>query len=216
MDNYFQRPEVSNSDLSKLKKVLAGQPIESFEEGLKEAFKFGNLVDAMLTDPGKVNYYSLKVNNEEYTEEEFFRAKKMCDNFFANNLCKMLHSKCEGQKTLTKTLQISHNGVEFELPARCRYDLYSKEIGMAGEIKTTAATTLNAFKASIPFLDYDRARAWYMDISGIENELFIGLSKKNYQVFVVPVKKGDEIYLAGKAKYSELAYEYYKIMQSIK
>ena len=46
-DTYYDRSEVSNSDLSKLKQDLYG----TFERDPTESFKFGNLIDHMITEP---------------------------------------------------------------------------------------------------------------------------------------------------------------------
>lgn len=73
-DEYYNRKEVSNSDLTELKNLL--HPRMQF--GNKEmAFHFGNLVDAMITEPDRVDYYHYKVNDEQYTEEEFLHAQDM-------------------------------------------------------------------------------------------------------------------------------------------
>ena len=54
IDNYYSRSEVSNSDLTELKNIL--HPRMQF--GDKEAaFRFGTLVDALITEPSKVDYY---------------------------------------------------------------------------------------------------------------------------------------------------------------
>ena len=59
-DEYYNRPEVSNSDLTELKQLL--HPRMQF--GDKEAaFRFGSLVDAIITEPSRVNYYQLTVDD---------------------------------------------------------------------------------------------------------------------------------------------------------
>lgn len=66
--DYYQRPEVSNSDLTELKNMLHPR----MQYGDKEAaFRFGSLVDAIITEPARVNWYRLTVDDEQYTEEEF-------------------------------------------------------------------------------------------------------------------------------------------------
>ena len=52
-DTYYQRSEVSNSDLTELKNLLYPRT----QYGDKEkAFKFGSLIDAMITEPERVRY----------------------------------------------------------------------------------------------------------------------------------------------------------------
>ena len=54
-DTYYLRSEVSNSDLTALKELL--YPRLQFGNR-EEAFRFGNLVDAIITEPARVNYYT--------------------------------------------------------------------------------------------------------------------------------------------------------------
>ena len=73
-DTYYSRSEVSNSDLTELKNIL--HPRMQF--GDKEAaFRFGSLVDAIITEPARVDYYRLTVDDEQYTEDEFRHAQEM-------------------------------------------------------------------------------------------------------------------------------------------
>ena len=73
-DTYYNRSEVSNSDLTELKNIL--HPRMQF--GDKEAaFRFGSLVDAIITEPARVDYYRLTVDDEQYTEDEFRHAQEM-------------------------------------------------------------------------------------------------------------------------------------------
>ena len=59
-DTYYNRSEVSNSDLTELKNIL--HPRMQF--GDKEAaFRFGSLVDAIITEPARVDYYRLTVDD---------------------------------------------------------------------------------------------------------------------------------------------------------
>ena len=55
-DEYYNRPEVSNSDLTELKQLL--HPRMQF--GDKEAaFRFGSLVDAIITEPVSYTHLTL-------------------------------------------------------------------------------------------------------------------------------------------------------------
>ena len=74
-DSYYLRSEVSNSDLTELKNLLHPVPMPP---GVKEAaFRFGSLVDAIITEPDRVNYYQLTVDDVQYTDDEFRHAKEM-------------------------------------------------------------------------------------------------------------------------------------------
>lgn len=73
-EEYYNRSEVSNSDLTELKNIL--HPRMQF--GDKEAaFRFGNLVDAIITEPSRVNYYRFTVDDVQYTDDEFRHAQEM-------------------------------------------------------------------------------------------------------------------------------------------
>ena len=63
-DTYYQRSEVSNSDLTELKNLLYPRT----QYGDKEkAFKFGSLIDAMITEPERVRYDKRMVDDILYS-----------------------------------------------------------------------------------------------------------------------------------------------------
>jgi hypothetical protein len=78
-----------------------------------------------------------------------------------------------------------------------------------GDIKSTVCTTQKAFEQSLEYFDYDRQRAWYMDISGAVRDVLIGISKENFKVFIVTITRDSEIYKRGREKYQELAFRYW-------
>ena len=121
-DTYYSRSEVSNSDLTELKNIL--HPRMQF--GDKEAaFRFGSLVDAIITEPARVDYYRLTVDDEQYTEDEFRHAQEMLkalrmearrDEF----LFKVL-GYAETQRFMVNTQQqFTYCGFPFSLDTRCR------------------------------------------------------------------------------------------------
>ena len=59
-DEYYNRTEVSNSDLTALRDLL--HPRMQFGDR-EAAFRFGTLVDAIITEPSRVNYYLHTVND---------------------------------------------------------------------------------------------------------------------------------------------------------
>ena len=73
-DTYYNRSEVSNSDLTALKEVMHPRPMFGDREA---AFRFGTLVDALITEPDRVDYYHLTVDDVEYTDDDFRHAKEM-------------------------------------------------------------------------------------------------------------------------------------------
>ena len=148
-DTYYSRSEVSNSDLTELKNIL--HPRMQF--GDKEAaFRFGSLVDAIITEPARVDYYRLTVDDEQYTEDEFRHAQEMLkalrmearrDEF----LFKVL-GYAETQRFMVNTQQqFTYCGFPFSLDTRCKWDWWLGLFG--GDLKTTFASTQQQFEEAI-------------------------------------------------------------------
>ncbi len=67
-----------------------------------------------------------------------------------------------------------------------------------GDIKSTAAETQRQFEEAVRYFDYDRQRARYMDIAGSDRDVLIGISKKNFKVFKVPIARNSNLYNTGR------------------
>lgn len=209
MDNYFSRSEVSNSDLSWLDEELCSR---EDRPDPTEAYKFGTLIDCMITEPHQVDYFKRICVGEEYTQEQFDIASEMKKAFFRDPLCVSLVEKSEFQKVMSVTDKpFSYGLVSFTLSVRCKWDLWRPSSNWGGDIKSTTATTQKQFEAAIEHFDYDRQRAWYMDIAKSKKDILIGISKKNFQVFKVPITRGDARYNRGLEKYSTLAYKWFQL-----
>ena len=73
-DTYYNRTEVSNSDLTELKNLLYPRA----QYGDKEkAFRFGTLLDALITEPERVRYDKRMVDDEVYSGEDWTLAEEM-------------------------------------------------------------------------------------------------------------------------------------------
>lgn len=212
MDDYYSRKEVSNSDLTALKYKLQPQLNLVCEKDLKRAFHLGTLVDALVTEPKKCNHFRRIVDEEKYTREEWDWGKKQ--------LCKLRKAaerdpfldyvlkNAETQKSFIKASQHFNVGCyDFNLPVRCRYDWWLGTFG--GDLKTTSATTYEQFVAQIDWVDWDRSRAWYMDITGADQDFIYAVSKTTKNVFFKKIIRGDDIYTRGREKYEELAFKMY-------
>jgi hypothetical protein len=204
-DPYYDRAEVSNSDLSWLKNLLRPREIPD----PAGAYRFGNLIDAMITEPDNVNFYARTLGDVQFTADEFERAERMKRAFYADPLCRGMATGADGQKVMSAVRAFDYAGMEFELPVRCKWDLWRTDWDSGGDIKSTAATTQAQFEAAARYFDYDRQRAWYMDISGSSQDVLIGISKKNFKVFKIFIDRRSSWYRDGFAKYSELAYKWY-------
>lgn len=211
IDNYYSRSEVSNSDLTELKNIL--HPRMQF--GDKEAaFRFGTLVDALITEPSKVDYYRLTVDDVPYTEDEFRHAQEMqkalrteakSDNFLAAVLGNAETQRC----MVNQAQQFTYCEFPFFLDTRCKWDWWLAAAKFGGDLKTTSASSQAEFEEAVDFFDWDRSRAWYMDIAGSDRDFIYAISKKNCRIFKKFITRGDEVYTRGREKYEELAFQYW-------
>ena len=210
-DEYYNRTEVSNSDLTALRDIL--HPRQQFGDR-EAAFRFGTLVDALITEPARADYYRYTVDDVQYTDDEFRHAKEMQrslrmearhDPFLANVL----------EQADTQRFMVNHNQqftyleYPFFLDVRCKWDWYFSAFGFGGDLKTTFARSQAEFDEAVDFFDWDRSRAWYMDIAGSQRDFIYAISKKNFRVFKKFINRGDEIYNRGKEKYEELAFQWW-------
>lgn len=204
-DPYYSRTEVSNSDLSRLKKELYGGP----EFDPTEAYKFGTLIDCMITEPNKINYFQFTCDGEQYAKEDFDVAMEMRRAFMRDDMAKrMLENSCT-QKIMINQDQAFDYDVPFTLPVRCKWDLWMNRFNWGGDVKSTTATTQKQFEEAVRYFDYDRQRFFYMNIAGSKQDILIGISKINFQVFKLPIKHGDDLWKSGRDKTMELAFKYW-------
>lgn len=206
MDPYYSRHEVSNSDLTSLLKYFSGIDTEPIE-----AYRFGRLIDCMITEPEKVNTFKLTCDGEQYTRDEFNRAMAMRSSFYRDAFCREFIKKASFQKVMSRTIQVDYCGFKFSLAARCKWDIWVDMMGSGGDIKSTTATTQQQFEQACLYFDYDRQRAWYMDISGANQDVLIGISKVNFKVFKLFIRRDDDFYNSGKQKYEYLAFKWWMI-----
>lgn len=207
-DPYYSRSEVSNSDLSALKKLIYG----GTEFDPTEAYKFGTLIDCMLTEPDKVNFYNYTCAGEQYTAEQFEQAKQMKRAFFKDDLARRMLERADTQAIMFREMPIEFEGFEFSLPVRCKWDIWMPHLGWGGDIKSTTATSQKQFEAAAMHFDYDRQRAFYMDIAGSNQDILIAISKVNFKVFKIPIKRGDKFFQSGQDKYRDLAFQYWNLI----
>lgn len=210
-DEYYNRREVSNSDLTELKNRL--HPRLQF--GDKEAaFRFGSLVDAIITEPNRVNIYRYTVDDVVYTPEEFEFAREMHKSLLKearrDEFLRKVLELADTQRFMVNQAQtFNYGGFHFNLDTRCKWDWYLSACGFGGDLKTTFAASQKQFEEAIDFFDWDRSRAWYMDIADSERDFIYAISKKNCQVFKKHITRDDAIYRRGREKYEELAFQYW-------
>lgn len=213
-DPYYGRPEVSNSDLSELKKYFSPP---SYAMDLEDAYRFGNLVDAMITEPERVDHLKKQVDGVQFKDDEWNLSYDMLKAFRNDPICAQYLKMASGQSVFTNPdFKITFDGFEFSLPVRCKYDLWFEIIKSGSDIKSTAATTQKQFEDACKYFDYDRQRAWYMDITGAKQDMLIGISKKNKKIFKLPITRDSNFYKEGKEKYQELAFKYWMLFDGFK
>ena len=210
-DKYYERSEVSNSDLTELKNMLHPRLMYGDREA---AFRFGNLVDAIITEPERVNHYRYTVDDVQYTEEEFRHAQEMFKSLRSEArrdpfLAKVLELANTQTVMVNPSQQFRYGNFPFFLPTRCKWDWFLKDYGFGGDLKTTFASTQKEFDEAVDFFDWDRSRAWYMDIAHSDRDFIYGISKKNGCVFKKFIRRDDAIYKRGSEKYEELAFQYW-------
>ena len=210
-DEYYNRSEVSNSDLTELKNLLHPR----MQYGNKEAaFRFGTLVDAIITEPARVNHYQLTVDDVQYTEDEFGLAKEMLKSLrmearhdqFLDAVLKFSDTQ---RFMVNKQQEFTYGSFPFSLDTRCKWDWFLSSAGFGGDLKTTFASSQKQFEEAVDFFDWDRSRAWYMDIAHSNKDFIYAISKKNCKVFKKFINRDDEIYTRGRDKYEELAFQYW-------
>ena len=212
-DSYYLRTEVSNSDLTELKNYLYPRT----QYGDKEkAFKFGTLVDALITENERVHYSKRKVDDVTYQREdcelglamrEALRKEARKDEFLRAVL-----SNSDTQKFMVnKSQRFLYGNFEYTLDTRCKWDWWLPSFGFGGDLKTTFAESQNQFNEAIDFFDWDRSRAWYMDIAGSQQDFIYAISKKNLKIFKAFIRRDDDTYKRGKEKYDELAFKWWML-----
>jgi hypothetical protein len=208
MDAYYSRPEVSNSDLSWLKEQLSSRPGRPDPTA---AYSFGRLIDAMITEPERVNFTLRTLDGVEVSRDDFKRAEAMKRAFFADEVCRGLIAGAQGQAVMSKNREFDYGGYKFTLPCRCKWDLWRGDLGWGGDIKSTSATTQAQFDNAARYFDYDRQRAWYMDIAGSDRDVLLGISKSNFKVFKISIFRDSDFYRNGFQKYNELAAKWHML-----
>lgn len=199
--DYYSRPEVSNSTLTALKMELAGQTF-----GENNNFLFGSLVDAMLTEPHRVDKFEKTLDGINVSD--IWNGAYNCVKAIRNHKTYHFIVNSKKQKVSTSIFNLNWEGLEYSIPVRCKWDFFGY---VSGDIKTTSATSQKQFDEQCEFLDYYRARAFYMDIEKTYKDLLIGVSKVNYKVFTKIITRDDEYYKKGKEQYEELCFKYWAL-----
>jgi hypothetical protein len=211
-DPYYSRPEVSNSDLGWLKNQLFPRDMPD----PTNAYKFGTLIDAMITEPEKVNYFKRLVDDEQYTLDDFATAEEMKKAFYMDDFCRAMRENADGQRVMITTMNLNFKGIDFTLQTRCKWDLWRDDWGWGGDVKSTACTTQRQFEEACRYFDYHRQRAFYMTIAGSQRDILIGISKKNFKVFKLPITRDCSFFKDGYEQVLELGFRHWTMFGEYK
>lgn len=210
-DAYYLRSEVSNSDLTALKEILHPRPMFGDREA---AFRFGSIVDAIITEPSRVDFLNATIDGDPVAADEWIHAREMQRALRAEArrdpfLAKVLELADTQRCMVNKAQEFENGGFRFTLDTRCKWDWWLDAAHFGGDLKTTAASTQAEFEQCVGFFDWDRSRAWYMDIANSNKDFIYAISKKNCNIFKLFINRGDDTYRRGREKYEELAFHYW-------
>lgn len=198
---YFGREEISHSTLAAFERELYG-----LKSPNPENYRVGSLFDCMTTTPDRLNKFCLMADGKEYSEQEFNKCEAMLETLKDTpyfSLCKGIPQAC-----FAGPVTLEYGGNKMVVQGRCKVDFFNDAANTNIEIKTTVCTSLKQFIDTISFLNYDRAEAWYADLTGVDTTIIIGVSKKVKAVFPVVIRRGDETNTRGREKYTDLAWRY--------
>ena len=190
--DYFEHGYISNSELKRLKSDLSGVPI--YPDNIQEHFDFGTLCHQLILERHKADY-----NHPLYEV-----AAEMRDTFLDDDLCRMLLHAPDAKK--------EHEFYKQDLmgvPARCKMDLSSRHLSTILEFKGLGITTEKQFFQAIYRFDYDQGAAWYLEVTGFQRLIIVGVSKKKTdRLFKVLIDRDHPIYESGIQKAREWVEKY--------
>ena len=217
-DPYYLLPEISNSDLTALKQASEGSVFSGDKE---TAYRNGTLIDAIITEPRRVDWIMKTCDGVEASDQEFAVAKGLKRAFYNDKMCSYLAKISEFQKVSKATVTIANENSSFDLAMRCKWDMFTEKgsnptmgIRFGCDIKSTISKTKEQFIACIDMFDWDRQIAVYCEIEKTDIMYIIGLSKINFKVFIIKVCRGDEIFNRGLRKFHDLATQHYILFGS--
>jgi hypothetical protein len=211
---------IRNSTLNKHRQFVEGKNINY--EFLKKYLHFGQLVDALITEPNKIDFDNRILDNVtryenqryEYNEYDFNLALRMRDSFYNDPLSSSVVGVAEKYVFSNDEFTlIADDGTEWILPTDGELDLAALNIKIGADVKMTTATSQEAFTQKIVDLHYDQQAAYYMDNTNIDKFVIIGISRKRKEkggvdyktgaqkIFHYTMERGDKRYLSGRNRY---------------
>lgn len=180
--DYYDRPDISNSLLGAVKRHAAGETISPAPAAVLE---FGRVFHQYILEPEKYNQFA---NPEIHQKiENMGKAARH------NSLLFLLLSNKNVQKETERFWTHERTG----LPCKMKADIILFKT--IADPKTTSCTSIEEFEASIMQYGYNRQGAWYIDGTGANEFILIGVSKKYpHKTFTCVLKKDDERIIEGR------------------
>lgn len=196
---YFALPHASNSGIKE-----AHQIFQARAKGLPDptkAYRFGSAFDALLTDMQELTLDGM----HDHEIKQILGMKKALERDAIYNA---LFKEADKQAVFTDTTEIDG----FNIPRKCKYDLWSEFTHFGGDLKSTTATSQQAFEAACTRFEYPQQAAWYMDITDTDRFVIIGISKSYpHNIFHISIKRNDPLYCKGKESYLQQAISWVKL-----
>jgi hypothetical protein len=108
-DPYYSRPEVSNSDLSALKNYFMPK---DYVMDVTAAYRFGNLIDSLITEAHRCDHYNLRVDGEQFSYTEWAHASEMRKAFLKDPFAQQIMKVCSGQAVKTGIVKLDYEGID--------------------------------------------------------------------------------------------------------
>jgi hypothetical protein len=214
MQDYYQLDMLSNSRLGVVKCLRDGLPIFKAK---KETLEFGKQFHESVLEPHKYNdFLSLALENQhngagtwvEWYIKNRHKVAAMSKSALNNALLKFLIDS-----PLAKFEQDHFfNESKYDLECKAKIDLWvGKTIA---DLKTTAAKTREEFEASILQYGYNRQGAFYLDGTGAEKFIIIGVCKTYpHPTFTCTMAIDDPRIVSGRKEYEDLIDVYLEMKQ---
>lgn len=191
MQNYFQIPRISNSDLKIATDIfLEKEP----KKAPVKAFHFGSLFHAFMLEPHVFETF------EEQVDPKDLRLIQKLATALQNNEFWQAHANARFNEevilwTEPRTL----------VDCKCKIDRrqgYKNKFIL--DLKTTSAKTESDFNLDIVHYKYLRQIAFYMDSVQADTAAIVGVSKISKLVFVREYKRTDENIVYARGEYTRL------------
>lgn len=204
--DYYSIEAVSNSLLGRVWNIINGTEQKQSDSS---AFEFGTQLHQKALEPHKYDAGLLE-NPDKYLPN----VGKIRNMVRALNDNALFAGIMKDPKTLVEFEHFWHEPM-YDLQCKLKADIFQKDISVA-DVKSTDATGLSDFTASIEAYHYYRQAAYYMDALGVGTFIFFGVSNHataagKHRTFTVIMGHDDPLIKRGREEYEYLMGEYLKL-----